>query len=579
MLDSATLRNLAILLAFSFVCCFLNLGGFPLTSMEPMVIDGARHMLAHGQWAVPHLYGEIFMFKPPLASWLSAIPLALWNDPSELLLRLPFAIVGMTFGLIVFGLFTRAGGPRLGLITALAAIGSVQFTDKVRIAQYQLPLTAGVGLAVAAAVINLSLERPRASLWLLSYFGLGMGFLAKGMPALMVFAPGLLVAAVCTGSVRRLFEWRHLCGWAFGALIIGGYLFWAHATAGPEAFLQAAAEARVQAIGWSAESVARTLAKPAVVWACFLPWSLALFLWRRFRVAATPSQRRMANAAFGFALGGLLAFLIVPTYHARYYLPLVASFAILSAVMLDVLYDQHIGSRFLAASRALFGIAVLLLAAAGVSRGSSSWLLLGAAFALTAVAALSRSSRMHTGGGLVRVMVATSLVCAVGQALVTVPGKAQARDLSEVARRIRPHLASDETLWLVGPADCAARVGNLLHYLDRPVRTLTHPHSTEPGSMILLIEPQSDRLAAGLEYEVVDRAHHPYADLTLIRTGLIDGGPQPPGGRATVGRRVRVGDLCRDKYRQPAPGASAAELDYNLQVSADKGPSSAGRGQ
>lgn len=567
MSDLTTRRGLAMVLAFSLVSCLLNLGGHRLTSMEPMVIDGARHMLAHGQWATPHLYGEMFMFKPPLALWMSAVPLALWENPSESLLRLPFALAGVALGLALFGLFTRAAGPRLGLITALCGVGSVQFVEKVRIAQYEMPLAAGVGIAVAAAVINLSGTRERTSLWLLAYAALGLGFLAKGVPALMAFGPGLLAAAFLSGGAGRLLGWRHLSGCALGGLIIGGYLLWAYATAGPESFLQAAAEARTRAVGWDGESLTRTLAKPAVIWICFLPWSFALLLWPRFREVATPDRRRMANAALGFAAGGLVAFLIVPTYEPRYYLPLVTSFAVLSAVILEALHDRRIGLWALLGGRAVFSLALTLLAAAGIARGSASWALVLVTFIVASAAAFLPANGAPRGRELVRVLVATSLLCAFGQALITVPARAHKRDLTQVARELRPHLEPGETLWMLGPADCAARVGNLLHYLGRPVLTVAHPARTRPGTTVLLVEPQSSRLPDDLDYTVLERASHPRFDFTLIRVG--DGGLRQRGQDRRP-RERRVGDLCRARYRKPVAEDPAAELDYNLGLGGER---------
>ena len=77
-------------------------------------------------------------------------------------------------------------------------------------AEFDISLTAGVGVAVAAACYNLAASRPRWSIWLLGYVALAVGFLTKGVPALAVFAPGLLVAAWAAGRFRRLLGWRHL---------------------------------------------------------------------------------------------------------------------------------------------------------------------------------------------------------------------------------------------------------------------------------------------------------------------------------------------------------------------------------
>ena len=336
---------LAIYWVVAGAVCFLRLGATGLVSMEGMVADGARSMMESGDWVVPRVYGEIYTYKPALAYWLAALPQTLADPPPEWLLRLPFAASGFVMGLLVLILIGRAVGPRAGLFCALASISTGLFIQKVRIAEYDTAVAAGVGVAVAAACCNLSSRRPRAGLWLLCYLALAFGFLAKGTPALMVYGPGLLAAGLVTGRWRRLLELRHIVAALLFVGLVGGYLVLAYRSVGPQAFEQPIAEAGVRGVGWRLDqgettttvaTLLRSVAKPALIGAAFLPWSVllpfSLLLARRRHRADDPSALLLLSAG-AFLMAGTLAFMATPTHEMRYYLPLCVPAGILCGMV------------------------------------------------------------------------------------------------------------------------------------------------------------------------------------------------------------------------------------------------------
>ncbi|MDX1501285.1 MAG: glycosyltransferase family 39 protein, partial [Thermoanaerobaculia bacterium] len=363
---------LTVYLLFAAVCCFLSLGAVPLISMEAMVADAGAAMIESGGWAVPTLYGEMFTFKPALAPWMSAVAQSAAERPGELLLRLPFALCGALLGLALLLLVGRRHGWRVGLFTGLAAVGSALFVEKVRIAEYDAPLAAAVGVAVAAAALNLAGRRELLSLWCLAYTGVAAGFVAKGAPALMVFGPGLVAAALLAGRPRRLAGWRHLAGGALGLLLIGGYLWWAWRSGGPQVFDQPLREAQVRGLRWGAAELLAIAVKPATTFSVLLPWSFALLLWRPFRRSASEDGLRLARAGAGFLLGGLAAFALLPASQPRYVLPLAGPLALVAGPIVATLLESRLPRWAVAATRVLFllGAAATLGAAAG--RGTPS---------------------------------------------------------------------------------------------------------------------------------------------------------------------------------------------------------------
>ena len=101
----------------------------------------------------------------------------LWGDGSEWGLRAPFALCSVLMGLAVLWLSGSVLGRRGGLICAVASLTGGLAVQKLHRAEFDMALVLGVGVAIAAACVNLASERQRASLWWLAYLGLGLGFL------------------------------------------------------------------------------------------------------------------------------------------------------------------------------------------------------------------------------------------------------------------------------------------------------------------------------------------------------------------------------------------------------------------
>ena len=234
--------------------------------MEGIVADGAREMVRTGEYAVPRLHGEIYMYKPPLAYWLASIPLRIWDRETEWTLRAPFALCAVLLGLSVFWLSGRMVGQRQALTCALAALTGGLMVQKLHRAEFDMPLALGVGVAVVAACCNLASERQSRRLWWLCYLGLAVGFLAKGAPALMLFGPGLLLAAVAVGRVKALFRPSHLAASASFCSWRGAGSTGVVASAGWEAFDQPLLEAKHKGFTeWSWSTFGIALTKPLLV--------------------------------------------------------------------------------------------------------------------------------------------------------------------------------------------------------------------------------------------------------------------------------------------------------------------------
>jgi 4-amino-4-deoxy-L-arabinose transferase-like glycosyltransferase len=521
--------------------------------MEGMLVDGARHMLRSGDWVVPRVYGEIYMYKPALGYWLAAIPQAIFDSPSEGQIRLPFAVSGFVLGFVILILIGRLAGTRIGLFSALASTTGFLFLQKVRIAEFDLALVAGVGVAVAAACHNLSARQPRWGVWVLAYLGLAVGFLAKGAPSLMAYGPGVLVAGLATGRFRRLFEWRHLSAALLFPIVIGGYLWAAYLSEGARAFDQPLLEARVRGLGWIWEKpeeaayelaafrestpeaeiarrpgriLARTVMKPVFILSVCLPWSVlvpAVFRRRRGTREESPVSRLVLSAR-AFLIAGALAFMITNTHEMRYYLPLCVPVGILCGVVAGggielsgrwrrgLLVASVVIAAILGLGTALAGIFLPDPPLAAAHRSSLVLAGVGGIFSIAWIA------RRPIRNRLALLLTIAALCALASESLGFQQLRARKRNLEPQAMELKNHLPDGIPIWIQGPADIAGKSASLYFYLERPVLAFRPAgRLPPPGSYCLLTSDRIDELKEppGFVFDPIVRAKHPSRDYLL----------------------------------------------------------------
>ncbi len=479
-------------LLISGVICFFGLASIDVITMEGIVADGARHMVRVGEYTVPHLHGEIYSYKPPLAYWMALASCRLFGEETEWTLRFPFALSAMLMGLGVLLATVRVAGPRTGLLCAFASLTGVLTVQKLHLAEFDMPLAAGVGMAIAVACRILCAEQPRGGLWLIAYLALALGFLAKGVPALMFYAPGLLLAAVATRRHRELLKPGHLAGVLLFLVVVSAWLVGAFQAAGWQAFEQPIAEARDKGFTWSMAMVGSTLVKPFKVWALFLPWTLLLPASLRAGKWSSGPAWRMAVAAASFVAAGVMVFMTVPAAESRYLLPLAAPMGMLCGLAARY-YPGASGTarrRAVEVLALVVGLGAVAIALGVSSADFSSRVVLAALATLILVrlgygwfrepsrsrfqAAAATTARGDLAGVTaspgVPLLVAVAVLGWVIHTRGVEPHRAELRSLRAVAAAFEVHLEPESELW-TGPVDRKFRHSSLFYYLRRPVRT------------------------------------------------------------------------------------------------------------
>jgi 4-amino-4-deoxy-L-arabinose transferase-like glycosyltransferase len=209
---------------------FSHLGYLPLDSDsdEPRRALVALEMLLSGHWLTPTLNGAAFLNKPPLYNWLIAGSFQLFGDCSPFALRFPMAVSLLGFGLTVFW-FVRHYLGRTRSDSSVAFAAALMTLTNARILLYDslyglIDITFSWATYTAfMLVFHLDRQKKYGWLFITTYALTALGFLMKGLPAIVFQGITLVGWFVITRRWRLLVSWAHLAGIGVFVGIVGGF--------------------------------------------------------------------------------------------------------------------------------------------------------------------------------------------------------------------------------------------------------------------------------------------------------------------------------------------------------------------
>jgi 4-amino-4-deoxy-L-arabinose transferase-like glycosyltransferase len=146
----AAIELLLILLAGLFVYCW-KLGDSPLDRTEPHRALVAHQMATGGDWLIPHLFGEVYLRKPPLIYWLQAATEKVVGHGNEFVWRLPSAVGSALLAVVLAWWASRWFGPFARLPAGFACLALIALWEQDRGADIDALNT--VASVIAAMVI------------------------------------------------------------------------------------------------------------------------------------------------------------------------------------------------------------------------------------------------------------------------------------------------------------------------------------------------------------------------------------------------------------------------------------------
>ncbi|HRJ17058.1 MAG TPA: glycosyltransferase family 39 protein, partial [Saprospiraceae bacterium] len=172
----------------------------------------ALEMKLSGNYVTPTLNGEYYYNKPPLYNWILLVFFNLAGRFDEFTARIPTLLSLLGFAATVFVVFRPKYGTRTAFVNALVLItcGRILFWDSI------LGL---IDICFSWVMFGLFMTVYHAfrkgrfwQLFLLTYLLTAIGFLMKGLPALVFQACTLSAYFLYKREFRRLFSAAHFAG-------------------------------------------------------------------------------------------------------------------------------------------------------------------------------------------------------------------------------------------------------------------------------------------------------------------------------------------------------------------------------
>ena len=211
--DADTSRQRSIYLGLSGLIAVLWLAMLPLRPLfnpdEGRYAEIPREMVASGDWIVPHLNGLVYIEKPPLQYWATALSLELLGN-NEFAARLYTALSALGSILAVALTARRLWGGAAGFRAAAILAGMLLFVILGQLLTLDMSLTLYLTVALCAflAAQRSAEEGSSPRGWmLLAWAATGLGMLTKGLVAAAI--PGA-VLVLYSAYTRDFKPWRRL---------------------------------------------------------------------------------------------------------------------------------------------------------------------------------------------------------------------------------------------------------------------------------------------------------------------------------------------------------------------------------
>jgi hypothetical protein len=306
----------------------------------PNLMDNERRVGAYvldavhnGHWMAQRESTGDVMSKPPMVTWIAALPTLVLDRPTRFALYLPSALATALVALLILKVGREKFGWVAGLLGALAYLLCYMGDKLMQTARYDGLFALPVALAAIAAYRAWVTGRGWTWFWLAAAFGT----LVKGPLGVVLGASGLLAA---------LWEWRsgarqplrgpHWLGLALFAVICGGWFWLAYREMGQPLIdkIIKGELVRHAVRGTEGEGIGVKFWEPSLAFLThMLPWSIASLLafWRVLKHPSSDLEtRRFERFLFCWFAVGLVVFSAAAHQRSRLIFPLMPAAALLA---------------------------------------------------------------------------------------------------------------------------------------------------------------------------------------------------------------------------------------------------------
>lgn len=329
--------------------------------------EGIRSLVAlemelSGNWITPTLHGDYYYKKPPLYNWILGAWYQLTGEINEYYARMPTVLALLGYASTIFLWLRPKYGTRFSFLSALILItcGRILFYDSMLAL---IDMTFSWVMFLLFIVVYHYMEKEKYGyLFLLSYLLCAVGFLLKGLPALVFQGTSLLAWFIYQRQFRRLLSWQHLGGVLLFVILVGSYYLaydQHHSLEQVFSTLFSESTQRTPTHFSFWETFGHLFTFPLEMVYHFLPWSLFIvFFFRRDIIAVLREDPFITFCVFIF-LANILVYWISPEVYPRYLL----MHAPLIFISYLYLYDLHRSKQtwqFRLIDRVLLGLMLIL---------------------------------------------------------------------------------------------------------------------------------------------------------------------------------------------------------------------------
>jgi 4-amino-4-deoxy-L-arabinose transferase-like glycosyltransferase len=209
----SAIRNYPLLFAGCLLFHIAGTWSLPLIDRdEPRFAEASREMIERADYIVPYFNNQLRLDKPPLAYWAQVASYMIFGE-NDFAARFPSAVAAALTALSIFAWGSRLGGAKVGwwaaiiftislqtFVHAKAAVADMWLVLFMTVAHWsgfemiQFPPSNSERLTLDQINETSSFRRQTSwPWWLLFYFSLALGFLAKGPIA---WTPLLTISAI-----------------------------------------------------------------------------------------------------------------------------------------------------------------------------------------------------------------------------------------------------------------------------------------------------------------------------------------------------------------------------------------------
>ena len=206
-----TMKPRQLIVCAAAVLALWGVWGYDLWAPdEPYFGEGAREMIADGQWEVPHVNGEVTTDKPPLFFWLIALVSLPFGKVLSLTARLPSVLASLGTVWMTMRLGRRLAGDTAGALSGIVLMTTYLFWDKARTAQIDALLSCLILVALSAFEAFRAGDADGRRAGLLFWTAAGLAVLAKG-PVGVLIPVGIALTVLAFD--RDLDAWKRFAPW------------------------------------------------------------------------------------------------------------------------------------------------------------------------------------------------------------------------------------------------------------------------------------------------------------------------------------------------------------------------------